>query len=218
MNPILWLTRPHVPDHHANSSTTGLRYPPVQTCPDTYSNFSSSPLRELAISPSEDQPSLGWSEESFNSTPSLDLYAPSHSSPVPQYTPPDGITSLEDSHNSQVLSSNLQPNVSLSPRSPTHNEPSPTYHCSQCDKVFDKFYLRNRHYNRKHNRRYPCEVPGCQQIPFALKADLVRHRKSRHPELFPPSLFPCTFPPCQFTHKPFSRKDNLRRHIQKNHN
>ena len=142
MNPILWPTRPHVPKHNANTSTTGLRPTPIQTSPDTYGNFPSSPLRELAISSSEDQPSLGGSEESFNSTLSPDIYAPSHSSPVPQYTPPDEIRSLEDSHNSPVLSSNLQPNVSLSPRPPTHNEPSPTYHCSECDKVFDKLYLR----------------------------------------------------------------------------
>ena len=141
MNPIFWPTRPHVPDH-ANTSTTGLRYPPVQTTPDTYSNFSSLPLRELTGFSSEGQPSLGGSEESFNSTPSLDLYAPSHSSPVPQYTPPDEIRLLEDIHNSPVLSSNLEPNVSLSPRPPTHNEPGPTYRCSECDNVFDKVYLR----------------------------------------------------------------------------
>src|SRR6202040_2859861 len=96
LNPILWPTRPHVPDRHANTSTTGLRYTPVQTTPDTYSNFSSSPPDIFTVPSSEDQPSLGGSEESFNSTPSLDLYAPSHPSPIPQYTPPDEIRSLED--------------------------------------------------------------------------------------------------------------------------
>ncbi|XTI82515.1 hypothetical protein V2W45_1299468, partial [Cenococcum geophilum] len=136
LNPIHWPTRPHVPDHHANTSTTGLRNTPVQTTPGTYSNSSSSPPDIFTVPSPEDQPSLGGSLESFNSTPSLDLYA------LSQYTPPDEIRSLEDSHNSPVLSSNLQPDVSLSPRPPTHNEPSPTYHCSECDKVFDKFYLR----------------------------------------------------------------------------
>lgn len=203
MNPILWPTRPHVPDHHANTSTSGLRNTPVQTTPDTYSNFSSSP---------EDQPSLGGSEESFNSTPSLDLYA------LSQYTPPDEIRSLEDGHNSPVLSSNLHPDVSLLPRPPMHNEPNPTYHCPQCEKVFDKPFLRNKHYSRKHSRRYPCEVLGCQQASFALKADLVRHRNSLHRELFRSRSFPCTFPSCPYALNPFSRKDHLMRHLQKKHN
>ena len=142
MNPILWPTRPHVPDHHANTSTTGLRYTSVQTTPDTYSNFSSSPSDIFTVPSSEGQFFLVGSEESFNSTPSLDLYAPSHSSPVPQDTPPDEIGSPEDSLNSSTLPSNLQLDVSLSPRPPTHDEPSLTYRCSQCDNVFDKVYLR----------------------------------------------------------------------------
>ncbi|XTI84172.1 hypothetical protein V2W45_1228420 [Cenococcum geophilum] len=96
--------------------------------------------------------------------------------------------------------------------------PDSVYHCSTCDEVFEKAYLRNKHFNRKHNRRYRCKVEGCQQEPFGLQADLARHINSRHREPSSPLSYRCQFDDCQYALKPFSRKDHLTRHLQTSHN
>jgi hypothetical protein len=89
-----------------------------------------------------------------------------------------------------------------------------SYHCSVCGEEFKKSHLRRKHYYRKHNKRFKCTVPGCRQDPFGLKADLRRHERSCHPDMFPVSSFPCTVPGCSSR---YSRLDNLKRHIRSSH-
>lgn len=121
-------------------------------------------------------------------------------------------------HGSPTPPSDFQQGASLSQSPPeTRQEPDSAHRCSKCDKVFDKAYERNKHFNRKHNRRYRCTVEGCQQQPFGLQTDLKRHTKSRHSKPHSSSLHRCPLDNCQHALKPFSRKDHLTRHLQTCH-
>ncbi|KAF2494746.1 hypothetical protein BU16DRAFT_589868 [Lophium mytilinum] len=87
--------------------------------------------------------------------------------------------------------------------------------CSECGMAFEKPCLLRKHFHRIHNKRYRCTIPGCQQKPFGLRADLVRHEKSRHGEQSAQETFNCPFANCQSA--PFRRNDNLKRHMRAKH-
>ncbi|KAH9217546.1 hypothetical protein DL95DRAFT_459154 [Leptodontidium sp. 2 PMI_412] len=117
----------------------------------------------------------------------------------------------------------------ISPNSQAFGTPSPasstsqrsrqsSYGCSLCHQVFPKQHLLNRHNTAVHNKRFVCNVQGCDhQESFGLRKDLTRHRTSRHPLLYPASVYHCTFVGCPYgpgSPKSFRRKDNRDRHIR----
>ncbi|KAK4446659.1 hypothetical protein QBC34DRAFT_496707, partial [Podospora aff. communis PSN243] len=89
------------------------------------------------------------------------------------------------------------------------------YQCRHCQLRFDKAYLLNKHITRKHERRYKCN--SCDSA-FALRADLLRHERARHPNpnekdgAETSQLFLCKNTGCKTPNKVFNRKDNLMRH------
>lgn len=69
---------------------------------------------------------------------------------------------------------------------------------------------------KRHTRPFKCTVNGCGWA-FALKKDLDRHRKTKHPQMverFVPLY--CPFERCKYSEgmgRGFSRADNLNRHV-----
>lgn len=66
------------------------------------------------------------------------------------------------------------------------------------------------HMNRKHIRRYECDIIGCTQQPFNLRTDLNRHKQKHGTS----QVFACTQPTCRRT---FTRKDNMLKHRKRQH-
>ncbi|KAH7310034.1 hypothetical protein BKA65DRAFT_575840 [Rhexocercosporidium sp. MPI-PUGE-AT-0058] len=128
---------------------------------------------------------------------------------------------------------NSDPGTSASPNTQTLDKPSPlspasstspkrrqsTWECSNCPQAFPKRHLLNRHNTAVHDKRFVCNVQGCDhQGSFRLKKDLTRHQNSRHPLLYPTAVnYHCIFAGCPYgpgSPKSFRRKDNRDRHVR----
>jgi hypothetical protein len=94
--------------------------------------------------------------------------------------------------------------------SPTMPPPTNSYPCSKCNETFRLPGELNKHWNRKHEKRFSCTAQGCDKA-FNLKADLNRHIKSIHEVR---AEIPCEYVGCL---ESFSRKDNMRRHMKEEH-
>ncbi|OAK97319.1 hypothetical protein IQ06DRAFT_43246 [Phaeosphaeriaceae sp. SRC1lsM3a] len=74
----------------------------------------------------------------------------------------------------------------------------------------------NQHMNRKHIRRFTCNI--CSKA-FSLNADLTRHKLNVHLERrefrHPTQSYKCSNPGCRTPSKVFLRKDNFERHVRK---
>ncbi|KAL3418520.1 hypothetical protein PVAG01_10236 [Phlyctema vagabunda] len=65
-------------------------------------------------------------------------------------------------------------------------------------------------------RRFPCHVPGCNVNSFKRKADLARHRVTKHSQ--GEGQFPCLYPFCVYVGaRAFPRKDKLKAHQKARH-
>jgi len=75
-------------------------------------------------------------------------------------------------------------------------------------------YLDRQHHHRKHNLRHTC--PLCDSA-FALRADLERHKASKHTNDLEhkPKVFLCPNIDCARPGKEFIRKDNFKRHVKR---
>jgi hypothetical protein len=100
------------------------------------------------------------------------------------------------------------PSRSTSPTIPSHTPHG--YHCTKCPEVFRLKGELNKHWFRRHQKRFACSVPACDKA-FHLKADLTRHTKSIHEVQ---AGIPCEHVGCPET---FSRKDNMIRHVREEH-
>jgi len=84
-----------------------------------------------------------------------------------------------------------------------------------CDKVFLKLYLLNKH-SKTHRPPHVCQYCGHR---FAVTRDKNRHIGDRHRSEagLPPSTLFCPVESCKRHHDAFGRKDNLLRHVKKQH-
>jgi hypothetical protein len=94
--------------------------------------------------------------------------------------------------------------------SPSMPPPPNSYSCSKCNETFRLQGELNKHWNRKHVKRFSCTAQDCDKA-FHLKADLNRHIKSKHEVQ---AGIPCEYVGCL---ESFSRKDNMRRHMKEEH-
>jgi hypothetical protein len=101
------------------------------------------------------------------------------------------------------------PSRSSSPAMPSLSQPT-GYHCPKCPESFRLKGELNKHWFRRHQKRFACSVPDCDKA-FHLKADLTRHTKSIHEVQ---AGIPCEYEGCTET---FSRKDNMIRHVREEH-
>lgn len=92
---------------------------------------------------------------------------------------------------------------------------SQRYQCAVCRRAFGSRHAHRRHIIQVHEESLRCSVPGCQQDPFAASADLRRHQRDLHPDMYPSPIYQCSIPRCL---KQFRRKDNCRRHERSPHN
>ncbi|EDW03978.1 GH10225 [Drosophila grimshawi] len=83
------------------------------------------------------------------------------------------------------------------------DEPTISWGCSECCKVFAKVETLRRHYKTSHGsvQIYTCEVPDCNQM-FQRKDNLTRHAASHGDNKHS----------CETCGKSFARKDALTRH------
>jgi uncharacterized Zn-finger protein len=88
--------------------------------------------------------------------------------------------------------------------------PPNSYPCRKCNETFRLQGELNKHWNRKHEKRFSCTAQNCDKA-FNLKADLNRHIKSKHEDR---AEIPCEYVGCL---ESFSRKDNMRRHMKEEH-
>jgi hypothetical protein len=89
--------------------------------------------------------------------------------------------------------------------------------CTECDMSFRTFGQRREHQNRKHTRRFKCDM--CDRA-FNLQADLGRHERTVHKSDggaidggHEESPLKCPNEGCKTADKIWDRKDNLWRHI-----
>ncbi|KAF2112794.1 hypothetical protein BDV96DRAFT_580371 [Lophiotrema nucula] len=84
-----------------------------------------------------------------------------------------------------------------------------------CPKVAEFYtdYHHSKHVNRKHTRRYQCEL--CNSA-FHLNADLRRHERTVHRNELSGAVeeFTCPNAECPIPGKVFVRKDNFERHVR----
>ncbi|KAG9192942.1 hypothetical protein G6011_11676 [Alternaria panax] len=85
--------------------------------------------------------------------------------------------------------------------------------CYICQECFDRRCDLNKHINRVHNKRARCPYEGCTQAPFGFEADLQRHIAAKH-SVERKAEIKCTAHGCE---EKFSRKDNMLRHMRKQH-
>jgi hypothetical protein len=128
------------------------------------------------------------------------------STPSTNYTDIWSNTSLSPESNSSV-DFPFTPSRSSSPTMPSA---PPGYRCSTCGETFRLQGELNKHRNRRHVKRFRCQIQGCEAA-FHLKADLTRHTKSKHEDHVG---IPCEHEGCLET---FSRKDNMMRHMKEEH-
>ncbi|KAH7077823.1 hypothetical protein BKA63DRAFT_272633 [Paraphoma chrysanthemicola] len=88
-----------------------------------------------------------------------------------------------------------------------------TFGCNYCSATYYRRCDLNKHIVSAHERRYPCRIRGCPQPPFGLKLDLKRHMGTVHRENSTPKIC-CNVLGCV---KMFSRRDNMLRHVKKDH-
>ncbi|KAF2250422.1 hypothetical protein BU26DRAFT_424836 [Trematosphaeria pertusa] len=105
---------------------------------------------------------------------------------------------------------------SASPRTQGQEANATSHTCPECPLSFPTAGQRNKHVNRKHRRRYICPISSCQKA-FSLNADMERHKKTVHKELFSfsDSMLKCPLSKCKTPEKLYSRKDNLDRHVKR---
>ncbi|KAF2830485.1 hypothetical protein CC86DRAFT_162102 [Ophiobolus disseminans] len=91
----------------------------------------------------------------------------------------------------------------------------PLYACFKCGLNFRTPGLRRNHENRKHNPRYIC--PLCNAA-FGLRADLERHRTTKHAKELnqkPKRVYLCPHSSCVTRGKEYYRNDNFKRHVKR---
>jgi uncharacterized Zn-finger protein len=131
-------------------------------------------------------------------------------SSTPSTPSTEGTDSCSNASQSPTASSSVDftftPSRSSSPTMPRSTN---SYSCSRCNETFRLQGELNKHWNRKHEKRFSCTVQGCDKA-FNLKADLNRHTKTKHEV----QVIPCEYDGCS---KIFSREDNMKRHIREEH-
>jgi hypothetical protein len=148
------------------------------------------------------------------SPPQCDIDTPAASTPnTPSASTPStrGMDSSSNASQSPTPSSSVDFTFTPSrSSSPTMPPPLNSYSCSKCNETFRLLGELNKHWNRKHEKRFSCTAQGCDKA-FNLKADLNRHIKSKHEVR---TEIPCEYVGCL---ESFSRKDNMRRHMKEEH-
>jgi hypothetical protein len=103
------------------------------------------------------------------------------------------------------------------PESSAPSEGDQSLACTECDMSFRTFGQRREHQNRKHTRRFKCDM--CDRA-FNLQADLGRHERTVHKSEggaidggHEESPLKCPNEGCKTADKIWDRKDNLWRHI-----
>ncbi|KAF2028043.1 hypothetical protein EK21DRAFT_114246 [Setomelanomma holmii] len=123
------------------------------------------------------------------------------------------------SHSSPTLTfASTTPSSSSASHTPPSSSSSPLpssptlfpYACSTCDLAFRTSGQLIKHRHRKHERRFLCLEPACIAA-FHLKKDLERHVTSKHDDMVRTE---CVLIGCG---KTFTRKDNMLRHMRKDH-
>jgi len=87
--------------------------------------------------------------------------------------------------------------------------------CELCQKDCPTRGDLNKHKNRKHEKRYTCDFPGCLQAPFGLRRDMLRHQEGKHSRPGSNIVARCNYGRCQG--KSFTREDNFKRHLRRVH-
>jgi hypothetical protein len=78
----------------------------------------------------------------------------------------------------------------------------------------NQLIVSSKHISRRHDKRYQCDIQGCQAA-FGLRADLHRHQQSRrHSESYTGAREQFACSTCQ---RRFTRKDNFKRHERNCH-
>jgi len=154
------------------------------------------------------------------------VYAPTESitvSTVPSSTSTTEYTSpsLDDSPTVQTNQGWLGNNVQLSDSSlaSSNTDPGKEWLCDfpNCGKSFTERHKVNRH-RKYHIKSHLCLEPSCaiRLIAFSLEKDLVKHQAKHNGQ-----RFYCNHPGCSYApggaEGGFTRKDNLHRHITKQH-
>jgi len=144
---------------------------------------------------------------------------------------PESQTHFEDTYHSLTLTPPPSRNSSHSFILQSQNHPQASHHapagtltsagtvftCPSCLQTFPKRYLLNRH-SESHTRDFKCSVPGCPDRGSRYHKDLVRHMRSRHPEVEGFSGFLCPVAGCsRSVGRAFFRKDNYQRHMTTQH-
>ncbi|KAL3421118.1 zinc finger protein 2 [Phlyctema vagabunda] len=86
-----------------------------------------------------------------------------------------------------------------------------------CGRSFTHLHKLNRH-KKYHSKPHQCDKPACMAkgVAFSLRKDLTRHQAQHDGR-----RFYCHYADCPYTltgtKRGFTRKDNLRRHISKQH-
>jgi hypothetical protein len=103
------------------------------------------------------------------------------------------------------------------PESSAPSEGDQSLACTECDMSFRTSGQRREHQNRKHTRRFKCDM--CDRA-FNLQADLGRHERTVHKSDggaidggHEESPLKCPNKGCKTADKVWDRKDNLWRHI-----
>ncbi|KAK4223261.1 hypothetical protein QBC38DRAFT_54273 [Podospora fimiseda] len=155
--------------------------------------------------------------------------------PSTTYAPPPALTEGSDigfhtgeqptSTNSEHSNSVTETSQSGSPRAPSSSPHSssgttsssrgfPTacpYTCSTCLRQYDTPKKLKQHAHKYHKMEHPCPHDNCDRA-FDLVADLKRHLDTiKHGGK---RQFGCPRPGCQ---KMFTRRDNMRRHVNEDH-
>jgi hypothetical protein len=99
-------------------------------------------------------------------------------------------------------------------KSSTSETSGKSFICQECGRFFDQVHKLN-HHKRYHDRAHQCPYPECDK-KFGTKTHLVRHIESRHPKS---KGYHCPHASCIWAKggKSFLRKDNLRRHLTRQH-
>lgn len=145
-------------------------------------------------------------------------------SPTTWHSSPGSISTAPSSHSGHMCaakspSPKLEVPVSSISSVSVLYAATPEYPCPVrgCHLIFRTPGQRNNHYNRKHNLRFICTLPACNDA-FGLRADLERHKRSVHSKISKAGggqTFRCTNVGCTTPDKTYNRKDNFTRHVQR---
>jgi uncharacterized C2H2 Zn-finger protein len=182
----------------------------------SYPEFSKISREAPSIHPIPSSPCPGASERVDPSALVIDgeqAAAPAstpNTSSTPSTPSTEGTDSCSNASQSPTPSSSVDFTFTPSrSSSPTMTRSTNSYPCSRCNEMFRLRGELNKHWNRKHEKRFSCAVQGCDQA-FHLRADLIRHTKTHDVQ----ADITCDYDGCSRT---FSREDNMKRHVREAH-